>query len=432
MPEFFDETRPAFVYSHVAHDSGIAQHPTGRRLPRATTKPTIFSDPEDFAPLLRRWDAPRYLDDYLYTDAPQLSLHVVSFTDATIVSLSWPHTFLDAMGRRALLDAWVAVLEGRDEDVKPLYGVFEDPLESLGTNPQEPYVLAKRRLSPIKAWFFAVFYIWATMFWHRGEETRMIYLPAAHVKALHKEALDYLATQSDDDGEKPKEENKVQPFLSEGDVLSAWISRLAMSHLRHANHVISIINAFGLRSVLAKDLLPPTHAYVGNAVACVCAFLPMSDLFNKPLGYIASAVRRSITEQGTRAQIEARAAIDLAASKKGKISVFGDPTMIPIMISNWTKGKFFETDFSAAVVARPGDGTEEKRDSKEIGRPSYIQPNGLTNGVPIRNSFPIVGKDAKGNYWLSGTLRVGLWDRVQELLDEEFNRFALREPKVAA
>ncbi|KAG4222288.1 hypothetical protein PC116_g29237 [Phytophthora cactorum] len=129
------------------------------------------------------------------------------------------------------------------------------------------------------------------------------------------------------------------------------------------------------------------------------------------------AVRRSIAEQGTRAQVEARAAIDLAAGKRGKTALFGDPAMVPMMISNWSKAKFFDTDFSAAVV-RPGADPEKR--ANKTGRPSYIQPNGLMNGMPTRNSFPIVGKDAAGNYWLSGTLRKGLWTQVQEEMDAEY------------
>ncbi|OTB04402.1 hypothetical protein M426DRAFT_73416 [Hypoxylon sp. CI-4A] len=415
VPDHFDEKRPPFTYSHVQHDMEIGQHPTGRRFPKPTLKPTVLGDPEDLAPLMRRWGAPRRLIGYLYSDLPQLSLHIVSFTDATIVNLSWPHTLLDAMGRKALLDAWIAVLEGRDDDVKPLYGVFEDPLKPLGTNPQEPYVLTHRRLTPLQALSFFLSYVWTTFFWARGEDTRIVCVPSSHIQCLHKGAQDYLNAQNDPD-------EKVKPFVSEGDVMSSWITRLALLPFRQTDNTVSIMNAFGLRSVLAKDLLPSTHAYVGNAVAGVYAFLTIQDLFARPLGYAASAVRRSIAEQGTRAQVEARAAIDAAAKRRGKSAVYGDSSMLPVMISNWGKAKFFDTDFSAAVV-RPG--VDPARRANKIGRPSYIQPNGLVAGIPTRNSFPIVGKDAAGNYWLSGTLQRGFWRRVQEEMDAEHDPDAL-------
>ena len=50
------------------------------------------------------------LDDYLDADAPQLRLHIVSFNDKILVSLYWPHTLMDAMGKRELLDAWTLML----------------------------------------------------------------------------------------------------------------------------------------------------------------------------------------------------------------------------------------------------------------------------------------------------------------------------------
>ncbi|KAL7620439.1 hypothetical protein AAE478_009434 [Parahypoxylon ruwenzoriense] len=419
IPEVFDEKRPAFTFSHITHDNEIAKHPLASRLPRPTPKPTVLADPKEFGPLLRRWNAPQTIRDYLYTDAPQLSLHIVSFTDATIVTLSWPHTLLDAMGRRALLDAWIATLEGRDGDVKPLHGVYHDPLETLGTNPKEHYVLAYRRLSPVQVFLFALSYIWATIFWWGAEETRMVCIPAAHLKTLHEGAIEDLAVaaaaQSDTDEKKPR------PFISEGDVLSGWITRLALLHLRHTDQTVSIMNALGLRSVLAKDLLPPTSAYVGNAVGGVYAFVSMRDLFARPISHVASAVRRSIAEQGTREQIEARAALDGQALRRGKPAVFGDAKMTPVMISNWSKAKFFETDFSAALV-RPGlpPDVAAKRANYRPGRPTYIQPNGLVDRrLPTHGSFPIVGKDAAGNYWLSGTLQHGLWGQVQEAMDAE-------------
>ncbi|KAI5864856.1 hypothetical protein GGS23DRAFT_466593 [Durotheca rogersii] len=443
VPEAFSENRPAFAYSHSTHDVGIASHPLASRLPRPTAKPTVLDDPSEFGPLLRRWGAPQTILDYLTTDAPQLSLHIVSFTDATIVTLSWPHTLLDAIGRKELLAAWTATLEGREDDVKPLHGVYRDPLESLGANPKEPYVLAHRHLSPVQSLLFVLSYIWATIFWWGGEETRMVCVPARHANILFESARDDLSAPA---AQCANDDKKLRPFISEGDILSGWITRLALVHLRHVDQTVSIMNAFGLRSALAKDLLPPTSAYVGNAVGSVYAFLSMRDLFAQPLGYTAAVVRRSISEQGTRDQVEAHAAIERAALRQGRAPVFGNTKMTPVMISNWSKAKFFETDFSAALVARPGsasdgdnnnngggddDATTPRPPEYRPGRPTYIQPNGLVNRqLPTRNSFPIVGKDAAGNYWFSGTLQHGLWGQVQEALDAEYRYFSQHDENV--
>ncbi|KAI0169150.1 hypothetical protein GGR52DRAFT_592955 [Hypoxylon sp. FL1284] len=431
IPESFDEKRPAIGYSHIQHDTSIAQDPTGSQLPQPTAKPTVLSDPEDYAPLIRRrYGAPRRLDDYLRTDAPQLSLHVASFADATTVALSWPHTLLDAMGRRELLDAWVATLEGRDADVRPLHGVLYDPLAALGTGPlAEPYVLGPRRLSAWDALLFALAYAWTTLVLWRGEETRVMCVPAAHARALRQDALDYLAGEQDkeegadcdfaDEEKKNKQMNdtKPRPFVSEGDVLSAWITRLALLHLadrRCVPKTVSIMNALGLRPVLAPDLLPPGRAYVGNAVGAVYALVPAADVLGaRPrLARAAAAVRRSVAEQGTRAQVEARAAAD-----SGIPNLYGDRDMAPVVVSNWTRARFFDTDFGAARASGSREGAC---------RPSYVQPSGHVDSAASRNSFIVVGKDAAGNYWLSGTLGRGLWPRVQRAMDDEHGYLARR------
>jgi hypothetical protein len=89
--------------------------------------------------------------------------------------------------------------------------------------------------------------------------------------------------------------------------------------------MIVIMNAYGLRSVLANDLLPVGTAYVSSAVFAVFAFLPAYQIFQKPLSFVAAQIRRSIQEQGTRSQIEALAALNQKTiSETGHSPVFGD------------------------------------------------------------------------------------------------------------
>ncbi|KAI1340082.1 hypothetical protein F5Y15DRAFT_423498 [Xylariaceae sp. FL0016] len=441
IPEYFDEKRPAVAYSHLRFDTEIAQDPVGGQLPRLSGGRSVeLAIPEDVASLIRRPNGPRTLDDYLYTDAPQLSLHIVSFMDATIVSLSWPHTLLDAMGRKALLDAWIAVLEGRDDDVLPLHGFDKDPLENLGSNAQESYILDPFRLSTFQIILFSLRYTWETLIRHRGEETRIFRIPAAYLRSLRDAALATLAseaaintTHDDDVGANLEKEpgphsNKRNPlFLSEGDVLSAYIARLALHHLHptHPDRLVVLMNALGMRSALASGddaLLPADRAYIGNAVAGAYAHVTVRELCGRPLAHAASRVRRAVVRQGTRAQIEARAAIDRGAAARGEVVAFGDVGMVPVVVSNWSKARFFDTDFSAAVVrtGAGGGGSEGAGETgRRLGRPVYIQPSGFVRGLPIRNSFQIVGKDGRGDYWVAGTLRRGLWEGMRAWMEEE-------------
>jgi hypothetical protein len=72
------------------------------------------------------------VEDYLNKDGPQLGLHLVSFKDKTLVCLYWPHALMDAMGKRALLDAWTLMLQGRASEIISPQGADADPLAELG------------------------------------------------------------------------------------------------------------------------------------------------------------------------------------------------------------------------------------------------------------------------------------------------------------
>lgn len=368
-------------------------------------------DPEDFISLMRREDGPKSIDDYIYRDEPQLSMHIVSFEDATLVTLSWPHTFLDAMGRRELFQAWIAILEGRDDQVKPLLGVYDDPLKDFGLGAQQPYMLAHRMLTGWNKTVFILRFIFELV-WHPKEETRIVCLPAAHMQKLRADATADLEAQHKGDGKKP--------FVSDGDLVSSWITRLVVQQLERPSSTrpIQIMNAFGLRSVLANDLLPSDSAYVANAVLIVGAMALAKDILTKPLSFVATEIRRSIVEQGERGQIESRWAIDRASlAKTGHPTLFGAAGMRMVVISNWTKGRFFENDFSTAVV-KLGIAEDSPKRSSKVGRPSYIQTAGYSDGtIPLRNAFPVIGKDNAGNYWLSGSLRKGIWSQIEEVLN---------------
>ncbi|KAI0508451.1 hypothetical protein F5B22DRAFT_620629 [Xylaria bambusicola] len=411
IPEKFDEKRPAVGFSQVKYDVEIGKHPLASRLPRASSRPAVVGDPEEFRSLMRREDGPKCLNDYIYRDEPQLSMHIVSFEDATLVTLSWLHTFLDAMGRRELMQAWIAVLEGRDSDVKPLLGVYDDPLKDFGLKPQQPFMYAHQRVTGWKKAIFVMRYIFELV-WYPKEESRIVCLPAAHMQKIRADAMADLELQDKGDGKKP--------FVSDGDLVSGWITRLFIQQLERPSSTrkIQIMNAFGLRATLANDLLPSNSAYVANAVTGVYALVSAKDLLTKPLSFVASEIRRSIAEQGERSQLEARRAIDrVSIEKTGQASLFGDAWMRMIIISNWTKGRFFENDFSAAVV-KPGIPENSPERSSQVGRPSYIQTGGYSdNTFSLRNAFPIIGKDHAGNYWLMGSLRKGIWPKIEEVLN---------------
>ena len=104
------------------------------------------------------------IEDLLAGDTPQISVHITSFNDATLVGLSWPHTLMDVMGQAAFLSAWSSVLAGRATEVPPVLGAQEDVLLALTDDatsaPQEEYVLKSKQLKGLAFVKFGARFAW--------------------------------------------------------------------------------------------------------------------------------------------------------------------------------------------------------------------------------------------------------------------------------
>ncbi|CAM1502610.1 Fc.00g073860.m01.CDS01 [Cosmosporella sp. VM-42] len=400
IPEEFTKDRPAISYTHVEHNMKKSDHAIASRLPHPSSRPAVVADPDEFQPLFRCEGGPTKLDDYVNADMPQLGLYILSFTDATIVSLYWPHTLFDAMGKKALLTAWSLTLQGREDEVLPPFGTDSDPFTELGKHQTEAHMLSHHRISSFGLIQYGLCHI--VEFMWRSQENRMVCVPGSFVEKLRNEALQELAEETDSSGEL---------FLSEGDVLCAWWTRLAISHLpQDSNMLVVLNNAYSLRPVLEGDLIPEGRAYLSNAIGFINVLLVAKDIVEKPLSYVASRIRKSITQLGTREQVEAFTAMVRESGSKLP-PFFGDSSMHMITFSNWHKARLFELDFSSAIV-RDSSGASERR--SQSGHPTYIQNNQF--GLTLPNGFPIIGKDTQGNYWLSGYMNKGHWGKIEEIL----------------
>lgn len=229
LPAEFTPERPAVTYSHDHHDMPIKQHPLASQLPEASNRPAVVGDPEQFTPLARPPGTPTSMDDYLYQDRGQIGLHVITFADATLVVLYYTHTTMDLMGWGALLAAWTEEIHGRGDEISvPLGGdpgdEGFDPMSELGTKPTEPHLLADHHM-PISG--LVGFGLRNSLdLAVRPKECRIVCIPGKFVDKLHAQALKEL------EAEHAKAGATGPPrFLSHGDVLSAWWTRLTVSQL---------------------------------------------------------------------------------------------------------------------------------------------------------------------------------------------------------
>ncbi|KAH8655886.1 hypothetical protein BX600DRAFT_526359 [Xylariales sp. PMI_506] len=395
IPHVFSEDRPAIAYTHIIHPMVKAQHPTASRLPTSIAvplhRPAIVGNPEHWAELACGLDCPRSLDDYLLSDRPVLGLRIISFDDATIVTLHWLHVAADALGLKAILDSWVLMLQGRDKEIPSLHGFDRDPLAELGKHPTEPYQVESSQLSTISTASYVLRNGYNILMGER--ESRTVCIPKLFLERIRHQAVEEL-----------RKAGAVNQFLTDNDIITAWWSRLAVCHLV-SDKPITIMMAMSGRRALERDLLPPDRLYVSNCLSFMNLTKTKEDL-DRSLGYLAKDIRLGINEQGTREQIEAYEALVRAnAWPLGPLPVlFGEAGMHHIGYSNWTKSDVYGTDFSAAVI--------NKRHTPIY--PSFISQ--VQTGLSYPEGFIITGQDSKGNYWLEGYRLAGLWDKIQKEL----------------
>lgn len=390
VPAEFTKERPAIGYSYVdSRDVAISDHPVASRLPKPSARPAVVGDPDESLELACGPACPTSIDDYLYHDRPLLGLHIVSLKDATLVTLHWLHIACDAMGMKALVGGWVLAMQGK---VIPAQQGFDyDPLLELGTLPTEEHKLAAHRMS---SWAMTSYALQNGYSLLAGKkECRMVCIPGAFLDKLRSKALAELAAAGVE-----------KPFLTENDVLVAWWTRVALSHLPpDSERPVTVQVAMSLRKALEKDLLLSGKPYISNCFGFTNLLLSAKEFVQKPLSDIAAQWRTALNEQSTREQVEAYQA--LVRDSIAPLPVFfGSGATYQLSYSNWTKADLYGADFSAAAV--------EPRSQPLYA--SYISHCQVPFQFP--EGFIIVGKDQKGNTWLCGYRAQGLWDKVVEEL----------------
>ncbi|KAI0146865.1 hypothetical protein GGR57DRAFT_516703 [Xylariaceae sp. FL1272] len=153
LPAEFSKERPLFLFSVDKQNMSIDDHPVLAKIPKANgERPMAFKEPSAwFRPHTRSHTTPEAFDDWLYNDIPQLSIHVVNFEDATVITVTLLHTLTDFLGLMAFYRAWLQQLHGQEDQIAPYIGYKDkDPLGNLQQGKKPPkYIYADR---VVKGW----------------------------------------------------------------------------------------------------------------------------------------------------------------------------------------------------------------------------------------------------------------------------------------
>ncbi|EXF74678.1 hypothetical protein CFIO01_08748 [Colletotrichum fioriniae PJ7] len=436
VPKQFTPARPAIRFSHDVHDFSIKEHNVAKHLPTTTSTPSVQPGVINFYNLGARQDAPKTLEDLMCSDEPQIALHVVSFNDATLVGLLFSHVMFGAAGMQALVQAWSQVLAGREAEVPVIHGAHKDILDDVGvdTDPEkEAYLLDRRQLKGFRHFRFSLRFLW-DMYRRPEIESKVLCLPADFVAGLRARAMADLHAM-DEKGLGTEE----APFVSEGDVLTAWWTRLVCL-ARGSNRPVTVLNAVDITGRL-KSVFAPGKLYVQNFALGTWTLLSSAEVLKAPLGYVARCFRHDIQTQTTPSQIMAFMRRLRAGGRCSSQPIYGDPNSMLIIFTNWARCKFFDCiDFSPAVIPRisepitvNGDiqtngntiGSDPEKNAANAsimevlnrpppGKIAYHHSLARTRSILSRNVFTILGKDLQGNYWISALGHPECWDKLEK------------------
>lgn len=368
-------------------------------------------------------NTPRKIDDYLSADIPQLAIHVVTFTDTTLITVTFLHTVFDAMGLRYFLQAWINVLSGAEDTIPPFLGFDEDTIEMKTEDvPPEQHVLSKTLFSRFQLGLF-VFTSWWESYWHPEVHDRILSIPHSFVQRMREKALQELKAQSPATSSSSSEDI----FISDGDVLLTLLSKTLITALNPSPSTpVLISNVFDIRAVLG---IADTNAgvYTSNATMNACTPLDAATLTQNPISNIALRLRRSLDKQRAPGQVHAMTALrKKVLAETGYLPLVGVPGQISVLCTNWQRARFFELDFSAARTDNLDEDAGKEEDGDETGvgagpcRPTYINTAGPAPLGPnvMRNMVCVTGRDGVGNWLLQVLARASAWSRIEEVIRE--------------
>lgn len=334
-------------------------------------------------------------------DEPILGLHVLSFTDATLVVLGFSHVMMDGTGIESLLTAWSNVLHGREDTVAPLGGVYEDPLDAIRerNGPVEPFVLADQKIelaslmpedgtppsdpdwdtsSPESRW-------------------RTISLSAQAISTLVQEATESAPVV-----------NGSKIFVSEDDTVTAWLVRTVAGMLPQARP-INTMRLYDMRRRL--PILDASSVYIQNLYQMAWTLFPCAgDLANLPLGKVASQLRGSLLAQTSEDQVIA----SMLERDSGNTPLYGSPAGAFFTLNSWVKMEIYQrADFTPAVMEEG-----KSRNDKLVppGQPNFVDFDFALGGAPPGPNIISLGKDASGARHAMAFLSNAMWPKMDAAL----------------
>jgi len=218
LPEVFPDDYELFKWSENHNPGSADKIPEVASLLKTASSEgvaTLLPSLDDFDSVFRPSGWPFHLQDA--PDAPMLLVHLSTFADATVITISHPHVLGDQMGLMNIVKAWLGMLEGNPPP--PMIGYLEDALP--GKKPFDEYpsseVVKKGRMrikSRLENVGTGLGFI-PELVLNPREDKRMLFLPASLVRSLRDRQFKKLAG-----------DNNGLPELTNADIITAIMTKV--------------------------------------------------------------------------------------------------------------------------------------------------------------------------------------------------------------
>ncbi len=407
VPRTFTDQDPPFTYSHRDHTTeAFDDDETRRAFPKTASGPQVYARSPDADTSVFAPGSPKTLQEHINRGLPQLGLHITTFSDATLVELAWPHTVMDGTGQRELLAAWSLALAGRAQEIQPLLGAREDVVWAIAgqyTDEQlGPSVARDRALTGLGRLVFFCRLFWRLLTGPRAD-WRIFYLPRTVLGRWRRQDVARLP---------PDPKTGEPPFVSDGDLVCAWLVRLAAAAGRSPRTRYVVAGSVNCRARIPA-LRDAPGVYVQNLLGLYWASIGAEDVAgpSSSIARIALAHRAEVAAQTTETQVlhhfrRRRAAAEKAQAPPG-VPVYCRADAVPVLCNNLAGLRIgAAADFGPAVV--PGaDGTREPSSGRVVSH-HYLSTDDRNRPAPY---FICLDQD-EGGYWIRGKASAATWGRI--------------------
>lgn len=398
---------------HCLTDTLIADHELASNLPVPTEGISVQPNQYNLIELGVAQDTPKTFEEIIDRDLPQISLHIVSFQDATLVSIGWPHSIMGGQSFADFLRAWSLIVEGRDSEVPRLLGARDDVLLQAENkdyaSPNEEWIVKKNRLIGMSLVLFLLRFVWSLLWTPR--EVKTVFLPKKALEKLQLACRDEISSDTSMQGDDGRDE-----LYDDETVLLAWFGRLAAS-TASSHKPVTIVNFLKgrqLLSLIRKE--SDSGVYIQNMTGYAFSFLT-GKVAGGGLGALVRENARCIREQSTEQQyLSFLRTYRRATRKGGTFKLFYGPRDADVIVCN----SFLEEDltgsvnFAAAALTEPSTPGDTPP-----GKMTCLYYNIMNNRIGCGTScIYLLGRDYAGNLWATAALPRKAWQNIDVALKQ--------------